>query len=239
MRLEPHASSFPVLCSLVQSTLWAGGLSGCWPGSEPLITAPPVWKWLSRQDPDLEGPWDTPALPTHRLTLGCPTGIYGSHPQQWGPTWKSAVQVWDRGSLSWRQEARRMEGGPWDVGLSESRRRSPVKAGGWRLGTAPIKLSKVLWSYSLELFSPPYTSWCVSLPSLFERGYLCTQEHILCSNHSDWVVIVINGSSTKGWIHTKDSDLELSPLEKRFKCRTSYITLSFSFLSLERKKNNS
>lgn len=33
----PHISCFPVLCHLVKSTLWAGGLAGCWPVSEALV----------------------------------------------------------------------------------------------------------------------------------------------------------------------------------------------------------
>lgn len=39
VRLEPHAFC-SVLCSLVQSTLQARGLSGCWARSEPFITWP-------------------------------------------------------------------------------------------------------------------------------------------------------------------------------------------------------
>lgn len=72
-----------------------------------------------------------------------------------------------------------------------------MKAGVWRPGKAPVKICRAVKLF-LRLLFPSINMDAFPFPPALKGAILYTWECILCSNHSDWVVIFIRKAEQKG-----------------------------------------
>ena len=143
-----------------QIYLKSRSLSGCSPGSEPLIAAcPGMVEWAGTRLGDTSGhtlsPHLTGSLLPHWYLWVTPFTVR-AHLETWGGGWRTEV-AW-AGSRRLQGTGRRrgtLHRSEWSVRKAMELRRSPVKSGSWRLRKVLVRISKGQWSWYFDFFPSP------------------------------------------------------------------------------------